>query len=92
LSNAQSQNFVGQSVILHGASQHYAADHRRCLKYHFFPVSTLSGENVLKSLLEGGFEDKGSIEPVPGPARPRCNPGLDYPGASGSGSGQNTIP
>jgi len=52
-------NFVGQSVILHGASQYYAADHRRCLKYGFFPVSTLSGENLLKSLLERGFEFRG---------------------------------
>src|SRR5713101_2631842 len=58
LSNAL-MNFVGQSVILHGASQYYAADHRGCLKYGFFPVSTLSGENVLKSLLERGFEFRG---------------------------------
>src|SRR5882672_8035903 len=53
------KNFIGQSVILHGASRYYAADHRHCLKYGFFPASTLSGENVLKSLLERGFEFRG---------------------------------
>ena len=65
LSNAL-KNFVGQSVILHRASQHYAADHRRCLKYGFFPVPTLSGENVLKSLLERGFEFSGRSSPLLG--------------------------
>jgi hypothetical protein len=52
-------NFVGQSVILHGASQYYAADHRHYLKYDFFPVSTLSEEKVLESLLERGLEVRG---------------------------------
>jgi hypothetical protein len=57
LSNAV-KNFVEQSVILDGASQYYTADHRRYLKYGFFPVSA-SGENVLKPLLERGFEFRG---------------------------------
>jgi hypothetical protein len=40
LSNAL-KNFIGQSVILHGASQYSAADHCRRLKYGFFSVSTI---------------------------------------------------
>ena len=40
------KDFVGESRILHGASQYYATHHRRCPKDGFFPVSTLSGENV----------------------------------------------
>jgi hypothetical protein len=43
-------------MILHSASQHYAADHRRCLKYGFFPVSTPSGENVLSACSQATFQ------------------------------------
>jgi len=39
LSNAL-ENFVGQSVILHGASQYYATDHRRYPKDGFFPAAS----------------------------------------------------
>ena len=46
-------------MVLHGASQYYAADHRRCLKYGFSLVFTVSGENVLKSRLERAFEFRG---------------------------------
>ena len=52
LSNAL-KNFVGQSLILHGASQYYAADHRRCLKYGFPPdaqrsMSKRAGSTVVE--------------------------------------------
>jgi len=30
------EDFLGESRILHGASQHHAADHRRCPKDGFF--------------------------------------------------------
>ena len=56
-------------------------DHRRCLKYAFFPVSTLSGENVLKSssnaALSSGVDRASSwasaaaVQPWPGLSRGR---------------------
>jgi hypothetical protein len=53
------KDFVGESRTLHGARQYYATDHRRCPKNGFSPVSTLSVENVLKSLLERSFQFRG---------------------------------
>ena len=50
------KDFVREFRILHGASQNNSTDHRDCLKDGFFSISTLSGENVLESLLECGFK------------------------------------
>jgi len=38
------KDFVQESLILHGASQHDATDHRRHAKDGFFPVPSFSSE------------------------------------------------
>ena len=53
------EDFVGEPRILHGASQYYATDHRRCPKDRFFSVPAPRGKDFLKSLLQRDFYCRG---------------------------------
>jgi hypothetical protein len=51
-------------MILHNASQYYAADHCRCLKYGFFSVCAPSGENDLKFCSNAALSSGVGYKPI----------------------------